>query len=432
MSEKSVTWGSYLTVFASVVVMSFFSNLAVATVQVFNYDYWMTPQIGDVNPDRPGAKRLVPISMVGARNGVCSGYVVVGSDVPIKGLTAKVSNLKSGTATIVSENIAVRFSKQSSKKDCWLQSQRFDMLLDKAPLEVAVKDPGAIRRYEPKSTVPIAMQPIWVTIRIPATATPGEYYGVLSIKAAGLPEKQQSVPIKLTVCNWLMPDTKDFRVRTLGWMSPEALAKSYKAELWSDRHFALMGQSMEQMLELGSRQIIINVSKQYPAQDNDDTMIKWIKQPDGSYQYDFTVFDNYCDLVAKKIGNPFPVRINMWRGPKNGGGGEKDDYPNSTVLVYDPVTKVTTELLAPTKLGSPEMLKFWKPVMDKIKERLVKRGWWDATGCDWMCYCGGMTTEMIDMVHSIWPDGKWTEVTHAPPKYHKGSGELQMPIIACS
>jgi hypothetical protein len=141
-------------------------------------------------------------------------------------------------------------------------------------------------------------------------------------------------------------------------------------------------------------------------------MIKWVKQPNGSFKYDFTLFDRYCDLAAKVYGKPFPLRLNMWRGPRNGGGGETDDYLNTKVLVLDPASGQVSELEGPKKLGSEEMKAFWKPVMDEIRVRLEKRGWFDVTGPNWMCYCGGMTKELASMVKSIWPDAKWTDVTH--------------------
>ncbi|MCG3179440.1 MAG: hypothetical protein BIFFINMI_01775 [Phycisphaerae bacterium] len=386
-------------------------------VQVWNCDRWQTVKAGDVCGVNPQMKSLAPIEMVGTRNAVCSGYVLVTRDNgPIKGLKASAGALaKSGDGRaeiIPADCVQVRFGELAAADKSWMPAYRFDRLVEQAPAEVAAFDPAnsGVRGYQPKQATPVAMTTVWVTVRVPAGATPGDYAGSLAIEADGL--VRLAAPVKLKVCDWQMPDPRDFRVRTMGWMSPEALAKHYDVPLWSDRHSDLMGQSMRWMLELGSRHVAIDVTVKYPARDNSDTMIKWVRQPDGSYTYDFTVFDKYCDLVAKVIGKPFPVRLNLWRGPRNGGGGESDDYPNSIVLMRDAATGEVSQLDGPHSLGSPEMKAFWKPVMDEIRTRLERRGWFDVAGPNWMCYCGGMTKELAGMVNSIWPGARWCDTTH--------------------
>lgn len=390
-------------------------------VQVWNCKTWQTVSAGDFHGVNPEMKALKPIALLAARNGVASGRVVVTRDGgPISGLKASVGDLelvRGGTGRIPSARVQVRYADRAVSGKSWMPGHRFDRLLEKAPAEVRAVGPIRSRgfrvKFTPKNKGPVATVPVWVTVRVPADAGPGDYEGALSITAEGLEPNTVNVPIRLKVHDWQMPDPKDFRVRTIGWPNPEALARHYGLPLWSEKHFELMGKSMALMAELGSRHLPIDVSKGYPARGNTDTMIKWVKQPDGSYSYDFSLFDRYCDLAAKKIGKPFPLRLNLWRGPRNGGGGEKDDYPNATLLVLDPATRKVSELAGPSKLGSPEMKAFWKPVMDQIRARLEKRGWFDVTGTNWTCYCGGMTKDMASMVRSIWPDGKWTDVTHS-------------------
>jgi hypothetical protein len=345
--------------------------------------------------------------------------VVTRDGADITGLKATVGDLTAtgdSKSRIPAARVQVRYADRAVGGKSWMPQHRFDRLLEKPPAKVpavgTVKSRGFRLKFASKNKRPVATVPVWVTVRVPAEAKAGDYEGVLAISAAALAGGTVKVPIKLKVHDWKMPDSKNFRVRTIGWMNPEALAKHYGVKLWSDKHFELIGKSMDLMLELGSRHIPIDVTKNYPSRANADTMVKWVKQPDGSYKYDFAIFDKYCDLAAKKLGKPFPLRLNIWRGPRNGGGGETNDYPNATVLVRDPATKQISELAGPSKLGSPEMKKFWQPFLDQTRARLEKRGWFDVTGTNWMCYCGGMTREMAEMMLSIWPDGKWTDVTH--------------------
>jgi hypothetical protein len=405
-------------------------------VQVWNCERWQTVSIGDFSGDNPEMKALKPVQLMAARNGVASGYVVVTRDGgPIAKLKAAAGALSQagGHGRIAADRVQCRFADPARYGQSWAPGQRFDRLLDTPPAEIAAVNPVklASKWFAPKGSNTVSTVPVWVTVRVPADAAPGDYAGTLIIEADGLAAKVVSVPVRLKVYDWLLPAPRDFRVRTLGWLNPEALAKHYEVPLWSDRHFALMGKSMDLMLELGSRQIQINVTKGYPIQDNADTMIKWIKQADGTYTYDFSLFDKYCDLAASRIGKPFPIRINIWHGP---GDTPKGDHPQRPVLVIDPASGATNEVPIPYALGSAEDRKFWKPVLDELRARLEKRGWFDVTGCNWINYAGLMVSpKLVDMMKEFWPEHRWTDVDHGRwrwmPTSQKG---VSVPIFVQS
>lgn len=390
------------------------------TVQVWNMDPWQTVQAGDFARVNPAMAALKPIDLMAPRNGAASGFVVVTRhDAPIVGIKAAVGELTAvdgGQARISNRQIQVRYADRARPETSWMPQQRFDRLLEQPPAEVPTLDPEKIHRFKPKHAGAVATVPVWVTVETLPDTLPGSYRGELRIEADGL--APTTVPILLEVFDWTMPELADRRVRTLGWMSPEQLAKYYDVELWSDRHFELMGQSMARMAKLGSRQIHINVVRRAPAQGNDDTMVKWIQQPDGSYEYDFTVFDRYCDLAEKIIGKPFPVRLNIWRGPF--GSEDANEFPQPKVLVVDTATGAVSELEPPRQMGSEAMRDFWKPVLSEMRARLEKRGWLDVTGLGWMQYAGTPTPEMTSMVKSIWPKGRWAVVVHGRQYFHRG------------
>jgi hypothetical protein len=416
------------------------------TPQVWNCARWQTISIGDFCGENPAMKALKPIELRAARNGVASGYVVVSRDnAPIsrlKATTADFAQAAPGKGTIPATHIQIRYADQARYGQSWAPWERFDRLLESAPAEIPAVDTKKLARlrigwkapaYAPKHECVVATMPVWLTVRVPPGAMAGEYQSVLVLTADGINPIPVTVPVRLQVYDWLMPDPKDFRVRTIGWMNPEALANHYQTPLWSDRHFDLMGQSMERMLKLGSRHIQINVTKGYSAHDNADTMVKWVRQEDGSFKYDFTLFEKYCDLAAQKIGKPFPVRLNIWHGQRRINMGTTDDHHNATVLVMDPATGKTSELAGPTKLGSPEMKAFWKPVLDELRIRLEKRGWFDVAGCNWFNYSDPLKPQMAEMVRSIWPDGKWLDVTHGRyTEYGTTTPGVKVPVFVHS
>ena len=106
------------------------------------------------------------------------------------------------------------------------------------PTEIPVRQVTAA--YRVKRDVG-AVQPVWIMVRVPADAAPGEYEAKLTIHPAGA--DPVVVPVHLTVCPFRLPDTKDYVTWTDFIQSPESLSLAYKVPLWSDAHFRLIGKS---------------------------------------------------------------------------------------------------------------------------------------------------------------------------------------------
>jgi len=105
-------------------------------------------------------------------------------------------------------------------------------------------------------------------------------------------------------------------VQNFLFLSEEALARYYNVPLWSEKHLTMLGQAMALMAEANSRQICANLAVDFHnVGSNAQSLIRWIKQPDGSYKHDYTIFDKYMDTVAKSIGKPRLLRLNCWGGP---------------------------------------------------------------------------------------------------------------------
>ena len=52
---------------------------------------------------------------------------------------------------------------------------------------------------------------------------------------------------------------------------------------------------------------------------NDESMVRWIKQPDGSYKHDYSVMEKYLDAVEKYQGRPTVVCFQVWDAYLEGG-----------------------------------------------------------------------------------------------------------------
>ncbi len=392
-------------------------------VMVWNLDYWQTASLADFYGPNYEIEKLKPMKLVGARNGTFSAQVVLtNSNGSLREVKARVGELAAeGGAKIAADRIQVRYSALATAPKSWAPPYRFDALLDSPPDEVAPVEMKAVGAWRPKNEGPVATLAVWVTIRVPKDAAPGDYRGKLTIEVENAALKPLVVPIEMKVAGWVVPDPRDFTVRNMGWLSPEQVAGHYGVPMWSDKHFELMGKSLALAEQAGCRMATVNLVCRYHSQDNHETMVKWIKQPDGGFKYDFTVFDRYMDLVEKTIGKPFPVRLNMWSRQKN------TDLP---VLVLDPATGKTEELVQPP-YGTPESLAFWKPVLDEIRVKMEKRKWVDVTAPNWHEYCGGPDPKIVSMYHKIWPDGKWVDMDHGRRTAFKGEEPgLSMPCLS--
>jgi hypothetical protein len=343
------------------------------------------------------------ISLVGARNGVFSGRLVVSSTGPIKGLQIKVGDLAQtgGGGKLPASAVQVRLAMPATVDRSWSDLTRFDALEEAIPAEVA-----------PAGNPKVAMVPLWLTVRVPSDALAGTYEGQATVAAEGL--APVAVPLRLVVHGWRVPDPKDFRMRNMGFLSPESVAKHYQIPLWSDKHFEYMGKSMALLAEVGSRTVLVNLAVNwYWHNSNDESMVRWVKQPDGSYKHDFTVFDKYLDLAAKNFGKPLPLRLNCWGDwKKNDKDGKFFWYGPSKVSLLDPASGKVEPLDMPA-LDSPDFVPFWKPVLDEARKKIEARGWFDVTCLGHNAYMTPPAPAVVSMAKKIWPDGAWGITSHA-------------------
>ena len=368
------------------------------------------------------AEPLRPVSIVAARNGVFSGRFVVGSDQPIKGLGVTASDLvrAKGGGKIPATAVRVRYAQQAVPGKTWISGDRFDSLLDVLPAEIGVFKSVApaekfyLQSVDRKEVTGGALAPVWLTVRVPKDAAPGAYEGTLRVAAEGLPPVE--IPVRVGVSEWIVPDPKNFRVANFAYHASDAVAQHYGVPLWSDRHFELMGQSLALLAEINSRQAIVNLAVSFYggnkgdfSNSNAESMIRWIRQPDGSFKYDCTILDRYLDLVARIMDKPALVRVNCWGESRKAEGKlSGGEFP---VTVFDPATGKLDTLAQPTP-GTEEGYTFWKPVLDVVRKKMEARGWWDVTALGWNSYCYPPIPEVVGMAKRIWPDGVWSYTAH--------------------
>lgn len=321
-----------------------------AGLQVWNQNTDIRTSASDYgDPCEP----LRPIRLVAARNGSFSGQVLVGSPGPLRKIKAVASSLK-GPGVIPASASRVRYLLPD--KETRLP---FEILSSEAPAEVAAGKGGAV-------------MPVWVTVKVPADARPGDYTGVLTITVDGA--KPVQAPVNLHVVDWALPDSKNFISHVGLVQSPESVAMRYNVPLWSPKHWELMEKSFELLGQAGADDVFITAIRRTHF-GNEHGMIRWAKQADGTLKPDLSIAEKYLDLAVKHLGKVPVVCIYCWEPFTGSIYGRRVTKQSRGIpyTVVDPATGKLEEAEGP-KWGSPEIRAFLKPVFDGMRDMLKKRG----------------------------------------------------------
>lgn len=335
---------------------------------------------------------LQPIRLVGVRNGVFSGQVVVSSDKAIKDLRVKAGGLNhaDGKHEIPAANVQVRYPRLDGgyRYKVW-----FDGIETTAPKMIPVRrgTDGAV-------------QPIFVTVKVPRDAKAGKYVGQLEVSTDELDAFK--VPVHLSVADWTLPDPYKYRAYAGIYQSPETLSMHYKVPMWSEKHWQLIEQSFKILAYVGSDLVHVPIINRSQT-GNDEGWIYWVKKQDGTYGYDFKVFDRYAGLIKKYLIEPDFIVLHVWRSPVY------DGTPAMTkphfVTQLDPKTGKLSPLAVPN-YGTKESLAFWRPVMLGAKERLTKLGL--AKSISLGVLIEGNLPPTLTEFHKIIPEAGWVRGCH--------------------
>ncbi len=343
-----------------------------AEVTVFNYEV-----LGDAYREVEPAP-LKTITIVGARNGTFSGAVALKSAEKIVGVKASTAELVGDGAKIPLDQTVLQYA--ISWNSVGGGPGGLDILLKEPPAEV-----------EPLKNQP-ALVGVWITVKVPEDAKPGLYRGQLTVEAEGLPAK--TIPVELTVADWRLPDPKQQRTWIEMIQSPDTLALEYDVPLWSDRHWELIGQSFQLIRPTGSRIVYIPLLRN-TNQGNSESMVRWIKQKDGSYKADYTIMEKYLDVAQEHLDKDLDLvvfyawdaymvlkhrKTSFEERPKEPGQAQQRWDMRQQGLTVTMLNEETGE----TEPGGlplytdPKSKEIWAPVYKELRERMKRRGLEDA------------------------------------------------------
>ncbi|HUT56875.1 MAG TPA: glycoside hydrolase domain-containing protein [Phycisphaerae bacterium] len=374
------------------------------------FQVWNSSALGadyDLDFGDPGP--VLPIKLVGARNGRYSGKVVVGCDRTIRNLRAVPSDLSAGGRTIPASAVRIRYGIPWGHEagvngqrtifrpsvplfNCYPRVPTLLGALAERPLEEfpvrTVESRGADLKIAGQvDAVFGAVVPIWVTVNVPEDAPAGLFKGRITIAAEG--RQPHAVPVELEVVDYTLPDPQDYRTVLELIQSPDTLILEYGVKPWSDQHFKLIARSMKLMHEAGVQILYVPLIAQ-TNHGNEESMVRWIRTGEKSYDYDFSVMDRYLDLAAEHMGRPKVVCFIAWDIYLGGtGGGYKDTWSHNqrsvelrkkyigkgalVTMLNRGTGQIAAEHLPP--YSDPAARAAWTRLFGELRRRMAKRGW---------------------------------------------------------
>lgn len=223
---------------------------------------------------------------------------VVSSEEELKDVRLSVSDLRNGKSLIGAENIRLQFV--SYVVSDLLDTTKYGQCgsrEDKSKWgEVLVAD---VLDINDSMTVPAGRkQPVWMTVSVPSDARPGKYSGKLTITSSNA--KARSLNVELTVADHVLPPARDWAFHLDLWQNPYSVARYENVPLWSEAHFEAMRPVMRMLAEAGQKSVTATImSRPWNGQTEDafGSMVTKIRRIDGTWLYDYTIFDRWVEFM---------------------------------------------------------------------------------------------------------------------------------------
>lgn len=290
---------------------------------------------------------------------------VVSSEEELKDLRLSVSDLRNGRSLIGAENIRLQFV--SYVVSDLLDTTKYGQCgsrEDKSKWgEVLVAD---VLDINDSMTVPAGRkQPVWMTVSVPSDARPGKYSGKLTVTSSNA--KARSLNVELTVADHVLPPARDWAFHLDLWQNPYSVARYENVPLWSEAHFEAMRPVMRMLAEAGQKSVTATImSRPWNGQTEDafGSMVTKIRRIDGTWLYDYTIFDRWVEFMFS-LG--IDKQINCY-----------SMIP--WALEFDYIDQATsspaTFQAAP---GSEEYNEYWGAFIADFARHLKAKGWFEKT-----------------------------------------------------
>ncbi len=342
------------------------------------------------------APRGDELLLVAPRNGAASAQVVV-IGAGAGDLRAEMGPLSSGDAELPADAVDIRYA------------HREDDRVESPHEARSGVDFGYMDAYHdalmPSPQSGSEVNPVWITVQVPAGAASGIYTGELRVG-------ERTVPVRLTVSAWQCPDPADFTTHVGVLASHETLALQYEVEFWSEEHWNLIERQMGYLGKLGADDLWLHANANM-GHGRGMALIHFTRDEE-SIRPDMSVAERYMNLFEEHVGRPSHVILNYWTGR---------DGEQMMAVVDGERERVPS----PGFEGGDEI---WRPVMVALHEMVLERGWPEESILIGLSGDQPPRREEVEAFHGYAPYARWAAWSHGRsghrPVNHYEDGE---PIV---
>ena len=210
-----------------------------------------------------------------------------------------------------------------------------------------------------------SVRPVWVSVDVPQDAEAGIYKAEVTVKHNGW--GKVTLPLVLEVVNYVLAKPADWDYHLDLWQHPTSVARAQGLKVWSDEHFEALKPVMTRLAEAGQKVITATLNKDpwnHQCYDGYEPMILWTRHKDGSWSYDYKVFDRWVQLMLD-LG--IDREINCY-----------SMVPwNCELEYYDEAEARMVTIKA--EPGTPVFPKIWAPFLKDFRKHLEEKGWLSIT-----------------------------------------------------
>ena len=168
----------------------------------------------------------------------------------------------------------------------------------------------------------------------------------------------------LTVVDRVLPPAKDWKYFLDLWQHPWAVSRYFNVEPFSKEHFAKMEPIWRALADCGCKALtvtLLDLPWNHQCYDGYSTMIGRVKKSDGTWEFDYKIFDEYVEFGRRCGVGPDIACYSMcpWGYRVTWKDAEGNDH---------------REKFLP---GTPEFEEYWGPFLVDFAAHLKAKGWFE-------------------------------------------------------
>ena len=188
----------------------------------------------------------------------------------------------------------------------------------------------------------------------------------VAVKADARPAVYDLGPLQVRVIDRVLPPPAEWKYYLDLWQHPWAAAREAGAEPFSDAHYRALEPVMKTLAECGQKVLtttLVDLPWNHQCYDAYHSMVGRVKKADGTWSFDYAVFDEYVEFGRKCGIGPDIACYTM--------------CPWGYVVRWQDATGAVQRVRA--QPGTPAFEEYWGDFLVDFARHLKEKGWFENT-----------------------------------------------------